>query len=506
MTRLRRAQRANKKFVFGDQQKEALRRLIADLVGEEDRLYEMGRWIVNPEMIPDDMPFERSVLTAIYRCREEGLEPSRVNLLRDLKLYHSDATERFDQLISFQTFDRSVLSHAAALGNWIEKRQQQQIVELMQGIAHNNSITSYEAYQQMASLLQEIAPHSTTFRTLSDMDAHREWMEWHLRNADISASGKLIGPRLPWKNTWTLVPYINPGEVLLFYAKSKWGKTLTGVRIAEYIAYEIGGYNVLFCHFETSTKIMRSRIMARQLHIPQEVLEKGGYEDTDQNGNPCWVPVRLDQEPWKEMAEKENKRLERSSQNGYLAFHHCNGASINDLRLEIRKHMNASMAQGRKLVVIVDYFQKINWTGFASEETQGLNLAAHAFKKMCEDLNREPGFEDSFYAIMLAQDDPMSKEHEEEVTTRAAKEPGRVFQTAVRLWRERVKDDDANGDLPLMLNAKEQRRDSLGAPMFWHRAGEWNSLTKLQVVLSNNGATGECHLRIVNKYFMVTSA
>lgn len=491
-------------FLVGDRQREALLMLIANLVGEKDRTMEMGRWKVLPDFVPDDMAFEKAMLRYIYHCKDEGLAPNRTNLMRHLKMYFKDASAQFDRVIGKRTHDEDVLSHASSIGDWIGKKQQEHAISLMTEIVNDENITSFDTYGQLVAILQTIAPHSSTFETVGMIDAYREWMVMHEKNLAISRQNKIIGPRLPWRCTWDLIPYINPAEPLLFYANTGLGKTSIAVHVAEYLAHDNDDYDVLLLHFETDRKRMISRFMARELLVPVMVLEQSFYEDFDNNGNKFKVEVDLKSEKWKPAVEKVERYMDGKDANNNIRFHHCNGASLFDVEIEIGKAINRAMSRGKKLVVIVDYLQKIKWRGVYPEaigEPQGINAISHHFKTMCENFNKINGFRDSFFAIMMAQDDPKAPRNADDVTIRGGLEPGRVFQTAVRIWREK-----ATGDLPMLDNANEQRKNKLGAPMFYHKTGEWDSTTSLIVTKSNNGPTGERQIRMVNEYFMIASA
>lgn len=490
------------KLLFGKGQKDVLRSLIANLIGERDRLGEMHRWRVYPDFVPDSMEFESAALRAIYFLRQNGAPPTRENILASLSVEFEDCTERLDSLMTWQTDDRSVLTLASSLGSWSQKQKMSLSVDIMKQIVADPTVTMEDAYSQCLALLQQCALISAAQQSTTDREAHEEWLAYHRKNVENFKQGKILGPRLPWQSTYRLIPYLSPGEPLLLYGHTGYGKTFLAQQIAEHIAYKLGGYNVLFLHFETDRKRLITRVMSRKLKVQSDVLEQGYAIEHDGYGNESRIPFSLDApENISDVADilEEIEGLEQTA--GKLIYKHCNGDSLYDVEAEILNQINRAIEDGRKLVVICDYMQVIRWSdvyGQGLGEPQGMRFMANHFKSMCEKYNEIPGFEDSMYAIMVAQD-ASHNEYETSVTIRGGLEPSKRFQQAVRIWRDRAEED-----MPYTKNMVPQK-DRLGWPIFLHRKDELSSVIKLVVLKNNNGPTGSARIGCINQYFTTYS-
>lgn len=491
------------KLKFSKGQKDVLKSLIANLIGDRDRVNEMHKWRVYPDFVPEEMDFESAALRIIYFLRQNGMPPTEENVLTSLSVEFENSHERLDSLLTWRTDDGSVLTLASSLGSWAQKQKMSLAVDTMKQVVSDNTVTMTDAYSQCLALLQQCAVLGTTTQSVSDLDAHDEWLTYHRKNVENAKDGKLLGPRLPWRSTYELIPYISPGEPLLFYGHTGYGKTFLAQQIAEYIAYKMGGYNVLYLHFETDQKRLITRVMSRKLKVRADILEQGYSIDFDEQGHESRKVFSLDApenvDDVRNIRE-ELKTLEATM--GRLEYKHCNGDSLYDVDAEILDQINHAVADGRKLVVICDYMQVIRWSdvyGQGLGEPQGMRFMANHFKDMCEKYNEIPGFQDSMYAIMLAQDASFN-ENEVSVTIRGGLEPSKRFQQALRIWRDR-----AEKNAPWIVNGV-QKQDRLGWPMFLHRRDELSSAIKLIVLKNNNGPTGSARIGCINQYFMTYSA
>lgn len=475
---------------WNDTQKNNLRSMIANFITDEDKSGQLYRHGFSPTIMPNDMAFERMALEQALELCHSGLSPTLANLLPIMQNYYDDAEDRLNDLHSMKTVDESVEVYAMGFAEWSESERMHVAAERVLQHSQNNNLTNEDKYSRMVEELQEVAPHSSTFRTVATSNALDEWLEWQAENIAIQKSGGNIGPRLPWKNTWGVIPYMKYGEQTVIEAITGYGKTLIGCKIGEYIAHKMSGIDVLYVHLETDVITMMSRFISGRFLIPIKNAELGWWQDAQ--GKTNWLDFSDAQ--WKPKIGKLRSEIrDAETNNGRMWYHHANGATVNDIALEVRRRKMESERNGRRLVVIIDYFQDIQWINIYADiksgEAHGLNQVAFRLKEMTENLG--------VHTIILAQGDPNTNYDNTRISTRGAK--GGIIKSQLYIRMER---EQAEADLPWIENNK-QKVDALGNPIYYHREGELHSRTTLRVLKGNNHALAAMHVNFVNGFFRI---
>ena len=473
-------------LVLNEGQRKNLAVMTANLIGDIDKTDQVKQHDFNVELFPGDMAFERMAFEAIIEISNSKIATNKHNLTVHLQNFYDDAPDRVEKLMSLQTEDGQAEIFAKSFSEWSRGKSIEIAVAKMVPISENGNLPFHTKLNQIHELIAGTERFARNFQTLSTSEMLDNWLKYQQKNIELIKMGLNIGPTLPWGDSLTLIPNLRPGEMMLMEAVTGYGKTTFGTFIAKHIAHEQPGYDSLFIHLETDAIVLESRFLSHEFMIPINSLERGVHVRSkkpdvslDMMHDPVWS---------KKYEDYRQQLLKKEAVNGRVWYHHANGASVVDLGIEIRRRKAESEQEGRKLVVIIDYYQNINWTnlyGTNSGEAFGLNQIAFRLKELTE-------LHDLFM-IVLAQSAPTSN-YEAGYTTRGAKEMNLKSQIVIKIRRDEEAED--NLIVPGMKNA-------FGEDVYFHRVGEKDSAITLQVTKSNNNATGPIPLRIINKYFKI---
>ena len=454
-------------------QKKAINRLLASLIGDRDKTIEMGPWVLSVDMLPDDMIFEQIALSQFYVFKNDGIAPTEDNLR--LAFVGKDYDDRLNELFEIRASHPAdtVPSLAYSLRNYIDTQRLKLAGQRVAEITSDKTKTAADAGKEAVKVLQRALPKQKTITERTGLELADTFFAEQARNIENAKQGKTIGPCLPWAQE--VLPYLIPGDILTIAAKTKFGKTTMAALIAEYIAYKIGGYDVLFVHLETNQIAIASRIMSRKLLIPRNTLFQGFYRHPKTRER---VYVDMREEPWRSKRDEILRSIAKAEeQKGCIIYQHDPGITIEQLELSITMQQAISEARGRKLVVVLDYFQEVDWSAYNADKQHGLNAAASKLKNVIE--------QRGCYAIVFAQDDPETHWADETLRVRYCRQLPIVSQIGIRLERDR-----AETDLPMMERKGKQKKDSLGFNMFWQRKGSLQSESRLNFVQGNNIDSG----------------
>jgi hypothetical protein len=197
----------------------------------------------------------------------------------------------------------------------------------------------------------------------------------------------------------------------------------------------------------------------------------------------------LSKEPFKtkyEAAEKWVADCERTR--GRIYYEHCPGISCSQIEAQIAQYKAKAEARGRELVVIIDYFQKIDWSELAQDETKGYNAVAARLKDIIET--------QEVFCINMAQFG-LDTSYGEKKGAFGGTNINMVSQNVIRVERE-----DATDTKPIEVNGKAQK-DICGMPMLYHEAKQPSSEATFNVILSNDDETGPVPVTMINGYFQI---
>lgn len=478
--------------MWTDKQLETATRLIANLIGPEDRSGELQDFLFLD--LPAELAFPERILNIILSLGSEGVAPTFDNIALYLQNETSeDYSEALSQLVTFQTEDRTITPLVYILRDTVQKTKTTRALSLMQGIFANPKLTQVDAYLQAMEVFKGLAPfhkgHIETFADTVD-----QWLARQETYKLLQESGRNIGPCLPWASTWEILPYMRPKELCLIYGVTGFGKSTIAQLIGEDVAHR-QGYDVLFTHLETDPLTYMSRVLSRELRIPLKELERGWY--VTNRGDRQYLDVNRG-ELGRDVQGIVRNFKQTDREVGTFYYNHAPGASVERIAMDVQRYKERAERRGRKLVLVLDYVQNLDWSAYkASAKTQGLNIAAERLKNLAEteDIN--------IIAMAQAQLENALDRHETP-QLRDANEFGVKSQTVIRVDRQRATEDD-----PIYLNAQlDLMIDRIGSRMFYHRKGEWDSSTVLRLIKANNSSTSEDtqgYVKFVNAYYTIRS-
>src|SRR3990172_8384915 len=325
----------NQKMMLTDNQKENLKRMLANSFGEDTtKLYELRQ--LDPDIFPSDMAFERFVFEVLLKLAAAGgipLPKEVIPFLDNDPHWQENGRVLLETLLGFSTTDGLITSYVIAFRDYQEAIRLRTVLE--KGIAdlEDGKVGITAAYDKLVTGLHKAAPKKKSFSSVGGHDLTKDWRKYVAGNLAQARAGNAIGPRLPFEATWEIVPFIKRKEVLIIEAISKMGKTNIMAYSADYIAHRLGGFDVLFCHLETDALTMHSRYMSRRMKIPFNYLEQGFYY---KNGEQIFLD--LGAPPWKELADKLDEDIARAEKTmGAISYFHCVGATPEDISVEIAK-------------------------------------------------------------------------------------------------------------------------------------------------------------------------
>lgn len=463
-----------------------------------NRIPEMGRYRITPEMLYENgMEQEATILSMIEKCIQQGKPPDEKNITALLAVKHGQekANELFQSIMMERTIVAMIEPLSFSLGDWI---QDQKLIKAMQsGLAFARGATGTyrEKYDYVASLLADLIPFDlgpAAIDYLSTFNAARA--DASLR-AEQRRQGKQTGPMFPWAALRKLVEGgLKKGDMWLISARSKWGKTTVAGEIAYDIAFNQDGYMVLMFHLETTALTLAQRNAAREFWIKPGYIREGLIDPQ----SPAWKP-RFDA-----VAKDIELRCGTGRYSKYQYLHRP-GLTIDQFERDVQEFKAVADAMGLELVVILDYYQEMDWkasTG-AVKESDGLNQMATALKKLFELYK--------VYAIVFAQDSLTEDRKTPFGATKIVmRSQGHIQMTRGVDGKDEAEDDlvvmkadenggyerDANGN-PIIL------KDALGYDIYWHKKGQPRCELRMHLVRANEDESGYCDLRMYNGYFRI---
>jgi hypothetical protein len=199
--------------------------------------------------------------------------------------------------------------------------------------------------------------------------------------------------------------------------------------------------------------------------------------------------IDIDQEPWKSKWEAIDNEFKANEKAGKLIwYHHSPGITPSEMKALISADKAKAEALDKELVVILDYYQEVDWSEFGDDSGRALNTGATWLKNLAEALE--------IYLINFAQFDNNADYN--------AKKSGFGGQVVIMRSQNviRIEREDATENAR-MIDAKtgQQVRDGLGQLKFLHETGNPSSQATFNILLSNDDNTGPVPMLFVNGYF-----
>jgi hypothetical protein len=291
------------------------------------------------------------------------------------------------------------------------------------------------------------------------------------------------------------VPFLRWGQTTLVTALPGHGKTTFGGIWAEHNAWE-KNIDVLYIHMETEQETMAERSVARNIFIPTDYQGAGLLNITDPDD-----PVTKRFLQFEQLATapiKKHKILGTKDQftekpSGEIIYVFCPGWDVFRINNAIALQRRFSDERGRGLLVIVDYYNLIDCSSFmvkGTNESSALGKVALKLRQCIqrENLKSQRVGGKGVHCIIFAQ----QGESKGQTYAYGSKQIVQYAQLHIAIRRELANEDKPMGD---------EFKDALGFPRFWHRRGDWNSHTILEVVKGNDNQKGEVKVRVENKFY-----
>jgi replicative DNA helicase len=470
-----------------------------------NRLAEMGQFRITPALLKEcGLETEATVLKVIENIIALGKAPTfeAIQGILGNEWGEKRAEAVMDTIRSHRTIDRDVGSLAFSLVDYMRTRE---LAAALYDLADNDVLGPYDSFPQkferVMKRISDLAPISMKSTACTYDELWEMTEEYATEAVERRRTGRSTGPKFPWEQLNMLVRGgMKPGDMWLVTAKSKHGKTTFATEIGRHIAFNQKDYLVLMLHLETSQLTLGQREAAREFVIKPGTIREGLIDPRD--------------EKWAKKFKKAQDRVAWHCGVGEKSkywYEHCPGLTLNELEYFLRRYKTRAEAMGLELVVILDYYQEMDWYGLAETETAGLNILATKLKTLFDQYE--------VYAIVFAQES-LDEDERNRTTPYMARKIVMRAQGHIRILRGHEDGHEfAEEDLPVydavcgddgqLHTARDEnglaivKKDGLGEKMYWHRQGQPDSYIRLHLVRANDDEPGMCYLQMANGYFKI---
>lgn len=478
--------------------------LVANLIGPENNLPLMGEARLTPKTFPKtdnpDLEFARTVLRMIYTAVEEGLPPTKENIMPRLllELGREEAERGMERLMSFRAIEDApdavrVSALSTALSDAIVSANLIAAARDTLEIATKNFGSNIEVYNAMLERMMEAAPQRIrVFVNPLEENLARQERILAEREARLESQGS-VGPETPWPRLNRMVAGGKKGDITLISAKTGYGKSTLALLIALHQAWT-QGYDVALMHFEQYTESILDRLLAYRFGLlPVDFRKPGKITDPKQTRT-----FSLKDERWRRSLKELRAFVQRmSEEKGNIWLIHATGWTPAQIAAEIAQRAAMAYQNGRELVVHYDYLDLISSEGL-KKDGDGM-VANHA--AVMDFLRDEIGQQFGIYTYLYAQDD-LKANYRTRLMPYGGQKALHRSQVYVRLERYYAEDSeivttkDADGNVV-------QATDMFGRPIFKHKAGQLHSKSLLHVIKGNDDETGFVPVEFINGRFQV---
>lgn len=456
-----------------------IRRLIADLIGDRNRLHEMGNLQLEPEMLPESLEVEAMVLRAIYRLAKSNVAPTRDNIIVQIApVYGEQAEKAVDALLMYASTNGNMIGVLSlALSDWISAQGLRKLSEELTKDLSNPKIGNVDQiYHRFVSQASRYAPRLISVESTPTELATERWVALQQQRRQKLENNEPLGPKFPWKALNEAIGgYIRMGDMIHFAGKSKTGKTLIAGLIAEYIAYELG-YDVELFHMETETEQYVQRMISRHTRLPLSKIDS----------------INFAVDPFKSQLEAVTGYIKaREESKGSLKYTFCPGISIDEIAMHVANSAAISRSRGREYVWIVDYYSLITPPpGFAGGHVN--NYIADRLKTITQSARTR--------SIVFSQ-----YSDDADFTQRLSSFDGQMIlkRSQANIQIRRTPNNEKQ-DVPLLDEDGNPMRDGLGNPMYKQRRHHPLSFeADLYTATANSGSGGSCPVEVYADYCII---
>lgn len=478
--------------------------LVANLIGPENNLPLMGEARLTPKTFPKtdnpDLEFARTVLRMIYTAVEEGLPPTKDNIMPRLllELGREEAERGMERLMSFRAIEDApdavrVSALSTALSDAIVSANLIAAGHDTLEIATKNFGSNIEVYNAMLERMMEAAPQRIRIFVNpleENFASYRRTLKE--RAARLESQGS-VGPETPWPRLNRMVAGSKKGDITLLSAKTGYGKSTLALLMALYQAWT-QGYDVALMHFEQYMESIMDRLMAYRFGLlPVDFRKPGNMIDPKQT-----QAFSLEDECWqRRLQELEDFMRCMSEEKGNIWLIHATGWTPAQIAAEIAQRAAMAYQNGRELVVHYDYLDLISSEGLKKD---GDGMVANHTAVM-DFLRDEIGQQFGIYTYLYAQDD-LKANYRTRLMPYGGQKALHRSQVYVRLERYYAEDSailtvkDDNGNVA-------QAMDMFGRPIYKHKAGQLHSRSLLHVIKGSDDETGYVPVEFINGRFQV---
>lgn len=480
--------------------------LAANLIGDEDRTRELETPVFRRD-IPEDIPLQRDAIGAIYDCAERGVPPTRENVIFALAtLYNYNiefATKGVDTLLQSRTEDLEIMMPAAWAQAFMRRNK-----------ARNGVQRALALIQSRVGLIDDLLEQALTeintsidlgvgeFEDRDGEDLAKYVQEYVQGVVARTRSGKVSEPSLKFKGFVGefdakgnpvrpgLIERLNWGETTLITALPGAGKTALGGVLAEHNAW-YRGLDVLYLHLETDQIIMGLRSVARNLAIPINALMSGRVDPADMT-NP--VSAKLS-----EFTKWIANPVKGGNPSGKIYYVSCGGWNVDRINGTISRYRHLADARKRGLLVIVDYYNIIDYSQFAKgvSTSEAMGKVAYRLRECIkrENLKSKKAGGEGVHCIVFAQEKDNGDGNDP--SAYGSKQIIQYSQIHISIQRTTAEEDAAR------MKGGKQEVDALGNPRWLHRKGQKHSAAKLVILKANNHELGEVPVTFENSMFII---
>ncbi len=478
--------------------------LVGNLIGDRNRIPEMGTYKLTPDMIPDqkgdkELDTARTMLRLMYDLAGAKLPPTQENLMPGLiKVYGEEAESRYWQIFNkrgVQDTDpaRMVSSYAFYLADWIAYRKMELAVDEMRQAVEIREGNAETLHAQLADILLQAAPQRRRVEVkdvAADLKVWRQELSERKKQAEEKGS---VGPESPFPSLNRKTGPLRKGELDLWSAKTGFGKSTIAWLLARHAAWGEGqGYNVLLFAFEQYPQSILERYAAERLNLTTLDFREFGHRQTDRKDQEYFDP---DDPDWSDMLDALEREVgEYVEERGNIWIVPAAGWGPYEIETEVAIRASASSAQNRELYVIYDYYDLINPKGlqfFGSSQTSALEAITDFMRDAI-------GQQYEVYTTAFAQDNVKA----DYMTHTMPYNGQRIYQRSQRYVRIERKIAETQ-QFAMGSDGLEPMRDALGRNILLHDIGQADSNSLLHIIKCNDGETGYIPVRFWNGRFRV---
>lgn len=287
------------------------------------------------------------------------------------------------------------------------KNLNEKIAEIMAGTG--NSVDKALAIK---SYMDEIVGGAEFAQKTTDWENQRQI----LTDLPDEFSGMLNKARFTFPPHWGLnqnIPMLRPGEMCVLSGGTGDGKSSMAMMFAEWAA--ICGKNVLVIHMEDSDKTILMRQTVRWIGGSFLELEKG--------------------DPMNKMQQMIKLREWWNSRGGSLVYKYLAGNTYHAIIEQIKEHAASLEAQDKQLdLVVIDYFQKIDFDSAGGNYVLAANAGAEAFKIISERLR--------LFTFIVSQETPDSNGGKHTAWSRALEQKPQIYLSLSRHEIKKAEDEE----------------------------------------------------------------